>query len=67
MTSEERKEIRYQRRKAKRDRKVLERSRKYGNLEQAFCFHKVMYYGDKCTKGVGFKNQHSILSYICLR
>ena len=37
MTSEERKEIRYQRRKAKRDRKVLERSRKYGNLEQAFC------------------------------
>ena len=55
MTSEERKEIRYQRRKAKRDRKVLERSRKYGNLEQAFCFHKVMYYGDKCTKGVGFK------------
>ena len=33
MTSEERKKMRYQRRKAKRDRKVLERSRKYGNLE----------------------------------
>lgn len=55
MTSEERKEIRYRRRKAKRDNKVLERSKQYANLEHAFCFHKAMYYGDKCKKGVGFK------------
>lgn len=47
MNSIERRELRYQRRKAKR---------KVDNVSiDVFCFSKVMYYADKCCKGVGYK------------
>lgn len=55
MNSIERREKRYQRRKQKRINKNIERSNKYGNIEYAFCFHKVMYYADKCCRNVGYK------------
>lgn len=55
MNSYERHELRYLRRKEKRDKINYERSLKYANLDNAFCFHKVMYYADKCCKNVGFK------------
>ena len=55
MNSIERKELRYRKRKEKRILKNIERSNKYGNIEDAFTFHKVMYYADKCCKGVGYK------------
>ena len=55
MTSEERHEARYIRRKAKRDNKNLNRSKIYANLDRAFTFSKVMYYADKCCNGVGYK------------
>ena len=55
MNSIERKELRYIRRKEKRNFKNIERSNKYGSIESAFTFHKVMFYADKCCKGVGYK------------
>lgn len=55
MNSLERKELRYLRRKQKRDLKNTERSNMYSNVNDAFVFHKVMYYADKCCKGVGYK------------
>ena len=55
MTSDERRKIRYLRRKAKREKVVFERSNKYANLDNAFVFSKVMYYSDKCCNGVRWK------------
>lgn len=55
MNSFERHEKRYLRRKAKRDKKVLDRSKYYADLNRSFCFSKVMYYADKCCRGVGYK------------
>lgn len=55
MNSYQRHEVRYLRRKAKRDKKVLDRSKYYADLNRAFCFSKVMYYADKCCRGVGYK------------
>ena len=55
MNSIERKELRYLRRKEKRNLKNIERSNKYGNINDAFVFHKVMYYAGKCCNGVGYK------------
>lgn len=58
MNSIERRELRYQRRKAKR---------KADNVSiDVFCFSKVMYYADKCCKGVGYKKSRKILNYIYL-
>lgn len=55
MTSKERKERRYLRRKIKREEKNIERNNIHSNVENAFCFHKVMYYADKCCNGVRYK------------
>lgn len=55
MNSRERKEKRYQRRKQKRENKIIERSNKYADIKTAFCFHKVMYYSNKCCNGVRWK------------
>lgn len=55
MTCKKRIEARYIRRKNKRYLKDLERNNKYSNVNDAFCFHKVMYYAYKCCKGVGYK------------
>ncbi len=73
MNSVERKQVRYERRKNKRLKKIEERSRKYADLNKAFCFSKAMYYGDKCCKGVGYKkstqnfklHEFTIVSNIC--
>lgn len=55
MTSRERKELRYIRRKNKREEKNIYRSEKYANVNNCFIFSKVMYYSDKCCKGVRWK------------
>ena len=73
MNSKERKEQRYQRRKEKREKKIIERSNKYADINNAFCFHKVMYYANKCCNGVRWKkstthfrlHQFSIVANCC--
>ena len=55
MNSRERKDARYLRRKVLRESKNIYRSNKYASIEEAFCFHKVMYYADKCCNGVRYK------------
>ena len=60
MTSKERKDVRYLRRKAKRDKKVLDRSKYYDDLNKAFCFSKVIHYADKCCNGVRYKKSTQI-------
>ena len=55
MNSLERRESRFFRRKFKREQKNIERSNLYASLDNAFTFSKVMYYADKCCKGVGYK------------
>lgn len=56
MTSEERKECRYQRRKAKRDAARLKRSMDCGDFEEVFSFRHIYIAGKKCCKGVYWKN-----------
>lgn len=73
MNSKERQEQRYQRRKEKREKKIIERSNKYADINNAFCFHKVMYYANKCCNGVRWKkstthfrlHQFSIVANCC--
>ena len=73
MNSRERKEKRYLRRKQKRLDKITQRSNKYADIDKAFCFHKVMYYSDKCCNGVKWKkstinfmqHQFTIISNTC--
>ena len=73
MNSKERKEQRYFRRKEKREKKIIERSNKYADINHAFCFHKVMYYANKCCNGVRWKkstthfrlHQFSIVANCC--
>lgn len=55
MNSIERKEQRYLRRKLKREERVENDSLKYGNIDSAFVFHKVLKYADKCCNGVRWK------------
>lgn len=56
MTSEERREARYQRRKAKRDEARLKRSMACGDFEEVFSFRHLYLSGKKCCKGVYWKN-----------
>ena len=56
MTSEERREIRYQRRKAKRDEARLKRSQSCGDFDEVFSFRHLYLAGKKCCKGVYWKN-----------
>ncbi len=55
MTSEERREARYQRRKAKRQKNREARSKAVGSLEEAFSYHDMYFYGKKCCNGVRWK------------
>lgn len=55
MTSSERKELRYKRRKEKRDKKNNRRCELYSNINNVFRFSKVMYYANKCCNGVRWK------------
>lgn len=56
MTSQERRELRYQRRKAKRDEARLMRSQKCGDFEEVFSFRHLYLSGKKCCKSVYWKN-----------
>ena len=56
MTSEERREARYQRRKVKRDEARLRRSKECGDFDEVFSFRHLYLSGKKCCKGVYWKN-----------
>ena len=56
MTSEERREIRYQRRKAKRDEARLKRSMACGDFDEVFSFRHLYLSAKKCCKGVYWKS-----------
>lgn len=55
MNSLERKELRYQRRKNKREDKLIINSDNYTDVNKCFTFQKVYNYAKKCTKNVGYK------------
>ena len=55
MTSEERHEARYRRRKAERQRRRDGRSEACGNFEQVFSYEHLYRAGRECCKGVGWK------------
>ena len=55
MNSLERKELRYQRRKKKREDKLITNSNKYADVNNCFVFSKVYDYAKKCTRNVGYK------------
>jgi RNA-directed DNA polymerase len=56
MTSEERREARYQRRKAKRQEALALRSQNCGDFEEVFSFRHLYLSGKKCCKNVYWKN-----------
>lgn len=56
MTSEERKQARYQRRKEKRQNARLARSQAQGDFADVFSFRHLYLSGKKCCKGVGWKS-----------
>ena len=55
MNSLDRKELRYQRRKKKRENKLITNSNKYADVNNCFVFSKVYDYAKKCTRNVGYK------------
>lgn len=55
MTSEERKELRYQRRKTKRKKKRDEIIDNIGTIEEVFSYHDMFKYGIRCCKNVMWK------------
>ena len=50
MTSEERREARYQRRKAKRDEARLQRSKECGDFDEVFSFRHLYLSGKKSSE-----------------
>lgn len=59
MTSQERRELRYQRRKAKRDEARLMRSQKCGDFEEVFSFRHLYLSGKSAVRAFTGKIQHS--------
>lgn len=55
MTSEERREARYQRRKKKREERRKERYGQYNDFDTVFSFDHLWQTANKCYKGVGWK------------
>ena len=55
MTSQERREARYQRRKARRQVKKQARSDALGPIDKVFSYRKMFRYGRKCCNGVRWK------------
>lgn len=55
MTSQDRREARYQRRKARRKEKKEARCAALGPLSQVYSYRKMFYYGRKCCNGVRWK------------
>ena len=67
MTSEERREARYRRRKAERERRKQIRSDEIGGLADVFSYSNLYFAGKKCCNGVRWKNsvqrfEHHLLS-----
>lgn len=56
MTSEERREARYQRRKSSRLEKRAQRNQQLGKLEEIFNYADMYHAGKKCCNGVRWKN-----------
>lgn len=56
MTSNERHEARYQRRKAQREQHKLDRARTVGGLGRVFTYNALFKNGKKCCNGVRWKN-----------
>ena len=52
MTSEERREARYQRRKAKRQERREARCAALGDISQVYSYRKMFFYGKRCCNGV---------------
>ena len=55
MTSEERREARYQRRQARRQANRQKRSDEVGSLDKIYNFHDMFFFGKECCKGVRWK------------
>lgn len=55
MTSEERHEARYQRRKKIREEKRKQKSKEYGSYEEVFSYEHLYNSGKKCIRGVSWK------------
>ena len=55
MTSEERREARYRRRKERRKAKRDKLASSIGTAEEVFCYHDMFRYGKQCTRGVMWK------------
>ena len=55
MTSEERREARYQRRRKRRQAKREARSAALGPIEKVFSYRSMYFYGKKCCNGVRWK------------
>ena len=55
MNSQERREARYQRRRARRQEKREARCAALGPIDKVFSFRKMFYYGKKCCNGVRWK------------
>lgn len=55
MSNEERREARYQRRRAEREKRTSERSRACGNFEEVFSFLHLWKSAKKCCRGVRWK------------
>lgn len=55
MTSKERHELRYQRRKQKREKLRAEKHREYNDFNTVFSFEHLWLTANKCYKGVGWK------------
>lgn len=55
MNSQERREVRYQRRRARRQKKREARCAALGPIDKVFSYHKMFFYGRKCCNGVRWK------------
>ena len=56
MTSEERREARYHRRKARREENLRRRNEAVGTLEDVFSYRDMFRLGRTCCNGVRWKN-----------
>lgn len=66
MTSQERHEARYRRRKVFREQRRFLRSKQHGDFEQVFSYENLLKAGRNCCKGVMWKNStQSFLSNLC--
>ncbi len=62
MTSKERREGRYQRRKAKREAKRREFNKQYDDFDKCFSFEEIYNAFDECRKGVNWKRATKVYS-----